>query len=89
MWDLLLIMYHGFKALCDDFLTRHPQCFIAPIRVNGSAIESMFSCLKFIAGGNLSSTNYATSLSSLPTQTSIQNNPHAETGYRTDIRNIN
>ena len=83
-------MYYGFKGLCEDVLTRHPNCFIAPIRVNGSAIESIFSSLKYISGGNLSSTNYATSLSALITQCNVRNNPpHSETGYKTDIRNIN
>ncbi len=50
------------------FLTRHLKCFIAPIRLNGSSVESIFSCLKYIANGNLSSSNYAISLSSLITQ---------------------
>ena len=78
-------MYHGFNALCNDFLTKHPGYFISPIRINGSAVESIFSSLKYIAGGNLSSTNYATSLSSLVTQKDIQINEHSEKGYRTDI----
>ena len=82
-------MYGGFKGLCEDVLKSHPDCFIAPIRVNGSAIESIFSSLKYISGGNLSSTNYATSLSSLVTQKHSQKNPYAEPEYRTDIRNIN
>lgn len=89
-WDLLLIMYHGFNGLCNEFLTKYPGCFIAPIHVNGSAIESIFSSLKYILGANLSSTNYATSLSSLITQKDIhQQNPHAEKGYRTDIGKLN
>ena len=33
-----------FKGLCDDFLRDHKGYFIAPIRVNGSGIESIFSC---------------------------------------------
>ena len=65
-------MYYGFTALCKDFLAKHPGCFISPNRVNGSVVESIFSSLKYIAGGNLSSTNYATSLSSLITQKDIQ-----------------
>ena len=82
-------MFYGFKGLCEDFLNDHEGYFIAPIRVNGSAIESIFSSLKYIAGGNLSSTNYATSLSSLVTQRDIQTNPRSENGYKTDIGNIN
>lgn len=85
----MLIMYHGFFGLCNDFLTRHPNCFISPIRLNGSSVESIFSCLKYIANGNLSSSNYVTSLSSLITQRDIKHNPHSEKGYRTDIGNLN
>ena len=82
-------MYHGFMGLCKDFLTDHPGYFIAPIRINGSAAESIFSCLKYISGGNLSSTNYGSSLSALTTQRDIKTNPYSEKGYRTDIKNIN
>ena len=73
-------MYHEFKELCEDFLQNHNGYFIAPIRVNGSAIESIFSQLKYIEGGNLSSTNYATSSSSLVTQKDVQANPYTEKG---------
>jgi hypothetical protein len=82
-------MYYGFINLCENFLENHKNYFIAPIRVNGSAIESIFSSLKYIAGGNLSSTNYASSLSSLITQWNVQTNPYSEEGYKTDINNIN
>ena len=49
-------MYYGFIGFCEDFLTRHPQYIICPIRLNGSAVESQ---LKYISGGNLMSTNYS------------------------------
>ena len=82
-------MYVGFGGLCEDFLRTNPGCFISPIRVNSSAVESIFSSLKFISGGNLSSSNYASSLASLITQIDCQNNPHSKQGYRTNIGNIN
>ena len=44
-------MYEGFRGLCEDFLAKNPNSFISPVRVNGSAVESLFSSLKFIAGG--------------------------------------
>ncbi len=83
-------MYNGFKGLCEDFVKDHPNHFISPIRINGSAIESIFSSLKYISGGNLSSVNYATSLSSLLTLKDIKqaHNKSSEEGYRTDIKNI-
>ena len=79
-------MYYGFNGLCKDFLTDHAGYFISPIRINGSAIESLFSCLKYISGGNLSSTNYSSSLTSLAAQRNVAAiNPSAEKGYRTDL----
>ena len=36
---ILQIMYYGFTGLCEEFLTVYPSYFIAPITVNGSAIE--------------------------------------------------
>lgn len=85
-FELLQIMYLGFTGLCNEFLSTHPGYFISPIRVNGSAIESVFSCLKYISGGHLSSTNYSTSLTALSTQREVATtNPSAEFGYRTDL----
>ena len=79
-------MYRGFIELCKDFLHSHPNHFISPLRINGSAIESIFSCLKYIAGGNLASTNYATSLAAFSTQRETKN-CYSEPGYRDDVIN--
>ena len=54
-------MHHGFEGLCEDFLAQHPKYYIVPVRISGSAIETVFSSLKYISGGNLSSINYASS----------------------------
>lgn len=78
-------MYLGFTGLCQEILATYPDYFITPIRVNGSAIESVFSCLKYISGGHLSSVNYSSSLTALATQREIAVNPMAEKGYRTDL----
>ena len=51
-------MCYGFLEFTEDFLQRYPGYTIYPIRLNGSAIESYFSELRSISGGNLSSTNY-------------------------------
>ena len=75
-------MYRGFKGLCEDFLHAHPGYFISPLRVNGSAVESVFSCLKYITGGNLASTNYYSALTMFKSQTDVSKNPYSETGYR-------
>ena len=55
-WDLLHVMYYGFKQFCVDFLDHHPGYTVYPIRLNGSAIESFFSQLH--RSNQLSSTNY-------------------------------
>lgn len=81
-------MYFGFTGLCQDFLNTHPGYFISPIRINGSAIESIFSCLKYISGGHLSATNYSSSLTSLVTQRQVVVNSNSEKGYRTDLMDL-
>ena len=55
------MMFLGFTGLCSDFLSKHTQqgYYIVPVRVNGSAIESYFSRLKFSAHGQLLAANYS------------------------------
>ena len=81
-WDLLQIMYKGFTGLCEDILNDHPGYFISPLRINGSAVETIFSSLKYISGGNLSSTNYPTSFAAFATQRDLAKNPYSKPGYR-------
>ncbi len=81
-------MYYGFNGLCKDFLSRNPGYFIVPVRISCSAIESVFSCLKYISGGNLSAINYTTSLSALITQRETASNSKGEDGYRNVSINI-
>ena len=42
-------MYYGFIGLTEDFLQRNPGYFVVPVRISGSAIESVFSCLNILA----------------------------------------
>ena len=55
-WDLLRLMFYGFKGLCGSFTGQHGQYYVVPVRINGSAIESLFSRFKYDAGGNLPAT---------------------------------
>ena len=71
------IMWYGFKNFCDDFTARHPGFYVAPLRLNGSAIETLFSQLKFISHGDLSATRYPQALASLITRGSIHSRPLA------------
>jgi hypothetical protein len=75
-------MVHGFTGLCLDFLRKNPDHFVVPVRVTGSVIESLFSNLKYVSGGQLSSINYSTSLSALITQRESSSNAFSENGYR-------
>ena len=52
----------------EDFLSTHPGYHINPYRVNGSAVETLFSQLKHTSGGNLSAANYEASMATLLTK---------------------
>ena len=45
-WDNLRISLSGFKLLCQDFLSRYSGYYIVPLRVSGSAVETLFSQFK-------------------------------------------
>ena len=66
-WDLMRLTFYGFKDFTDSFFRRHPsdEHYIIPVMLNGNAVETLFSQLKYSAGGHLSSTNYASARSSL------------------------
>lgn len=70
-WDLTKIMYYGFTGFCKDFLAENPTYRVYPMRLNGSAIETVFSQLKYIASGHLSSVNYASARASLLTRGTV------------------
>ena len=42
-----------------EFLTKYPSHFVSPVRLSGSAVETLFSQFKHTAGGKLSATNYS------------------------------
>ena len=42
------------------FFERHQGYFVSPLRISGSAVESLFSQLKHNAGGKLDACNYNT-----------------------------
>ena len=71
-WDLLRIMWQGFKLLCTNFTAQNPGYYVSPLRLNGSAVETLFSQLKFISHGDLSATRYPQAIASLITKGSIR-----------------
>ena len=49
-----------FFKFCDRILEEFPEHFVSPLRLSGSAVETLFSQFKHKAGGKLSATNYCT-----------------------------
>ena len=61
-------MWYGYKEFVKDFIDRDPGYSVYPLRLSGSAVETIFSRLKFITGGHLSAVNYASARANLLTQ---------------------
>ena len=70
-WELMRICHYGLKNLAADFLLAHPDYVLYPKRMNGSAIESLFSQFKYLAGAKLSATNYSTARAAYLTKCDI------------------
>lgn len=89
MWDLLRMMYFGFVGVCEDFVTAYPGYYIVPVRINGSAIESLFSSLKYDASGQLSAANYIAALAAIQTTKAVKHaSTSGESSYRGQDVNI-
>lgn len=61
-------MWFGFKGLVEDFLFQHPGYHINPKRLNGSAVETLFSQLKHTTAGHLTAANYEAAKATLLTK---------------------
>ena len=82
---------HGFLLFCAWFFTYvspDGRYFISPLRINGSALESIFSVLKHTSGGNLSAIAYSPALGRLINRKDLVVNQHSEKGYRDQILNV-
>ena len=85
--DLLRIMAYGMLDFCEWFTAAFPKhhgYYLVPLRTNGSALESIFSCLnyKFRAGGNLSGAKYGQILGRVIKKRELDHNPNTERSYR-------
>ena len=90
-WDLLRLLVHGFLSFCDWFfknVSSDGGYFISPLRINGSAVESIYSVLKFASGGNLSGLSYGPALGKLIKRKEMDRNKNSERGYRDTVVNI-
>lgn len=83
-WDLMRVTFYGFIDFVEAFIARHQQDgqYIIPVRLNGSAVETLFSQLKYSAGGHLSSTNYATARSSILIKKQVKGHNVKDSEYR-------
>jgi len=50
------VCVYGFMNFVTKFLEKYPSHFVSPVRLSGSAVETLFSQFKHTAG---SATNYA------------------------------
>ena len=80
-WDLLRIDVQGFTEFCHDFLSRHDGYFVSPLRLSGSAIESIFGQFKYNAGGKLDAANYRIARAAFLTKQASEGH-HSGKGYR-------
>jgi len=72
---------YGFKVFCKHFFEQHPEYFISPLRISGSAIENLFSQFKHNAGRKLDAYNYATARYAHMVKQSASAH-HSGSGYR-------
>ena len=50
---------YGFRELADYFFEKHPGYFLSPLRISGSAVESLFGQYKYMSGSKLDASNYS------------------------------
>ena len=84
------LTFYGFKGFVDSFFYRHPgeEYYIVPVRLNGSALETLFPQLKYSTGGNLSSTKYASAISSLLVKRHVRGHNVKDKEYRNITYNL-
>lgn len=80
-------IYYGSCRMASStcvrpFLEIHPDHFITPVQVNGSAIESYFSQMKYAARGQLSAANYQSAQAAIETSRAASTKRPREADYR-------
>jgi hypothetical protein len=81
-WDLLRILISGSLSLVRDFTSQYPNNFVVLARLNGSAVESLFSQLKYAVFGKLSSTNYSTARAAVIIKSNVRGCSRSNDNYR-------
>lgn len=72
----------GFTEFANDFLAKHPGYYIYPLKLNGSAVETLYSQFKFETGSKLSSVNYSTARKRVLMKKDLHGFGKAASGYR-------
>ena len=77
-------MAKGFVDLVEAFLHDNAATghYIVPVKLNGSAVETVFSQVKYISGGKLTGLNYATALRNMDLQKELQGTYKRSDDYR-------
>lgn len=75
-------MVSGFLGFCEQFLKAHPDYYIISVRINGSAVESYFSQLKYVGKGQLSAVNYTTAQAAVKTTKAVSTKHPRESDCR-------
>lgn len=87
-WDLLRLCVSGAIGLVEDFTKRNPGYFVVLLRINGSVVESLFSQLKYAAGGKLSAVNYPWARKAVMTKANVSGECSSNVCYRNDKLDI-
>ena len=81
-WDLLRVTVFGFIGFTRNFLMQNQHYYVLPLKINGSAAETLFSQFKFETNHKLTSVNYASARSRVLMKKDLHGTSSAAHGYR-------
>ena len=81
-FDLLRIAAYGFEDFLEAFFEENPNYYVLPLKLNGSAVETLFSQFKYESHGKLTSANYSTARKTILLKKDIHGSAKAARGYR-------
>ena len=67
---------YGFIELTKHFLKSYHEYFLSPLRISGSAVESLFGQYKYMSGSKLDAANYATCRSKYLAKQAVHQSGH-------------
>lgn len=87
-WDNLRIDVYGFATFCEWFFKEYPSYYVVPIRITGSAVETLFAQYKYLSGNKLDAVNYTTARSKYICKKKVEATHHSGMYYRDIPLNI-